>query len=223
MASVIKSFQALVGTHCVLTVYSIARAGIGIGKGLQNHDDNKQGEGKDECFDAKHYDLVTDFISRIYCGRGIKKSDLQDFSNNIVNSNDMGVRLSPTVSFEDPAAVCVNAEEVQEAFRALRSLNPVELSSPKCINVAPLGSTINLTFLLNQQYTLPYSRPLILRSLLIVTVQLQQKQDIPESEFIVTSMKELWWGNPLIQPYLLFYIPRRLNGIISYYLTSRLL
>jgi len=221
MASVIASFQVLVGTHCALTAYSIARAGIG--KGLQKHDDNIQEGGKDECFDAKHYDLVTDFVARMYCGRGIKTSGLQGSSNNLVNNNDIGVKLSPTVSFEDPAAVCVNEEEVQEAFRALRSLHPVGLSLPKCINVAPLGSAINLTFLLNQQYTLPYGRPLNLRSLLTVTVQLRQMQDIAESEFIVTSMKELWCGNPLIQPYLLFYIPRRLNGIISYYLTSRLL
>jgi hypothetical protein len=174
----------------------------------------------------------------MYRGRGIKTSVVEESSNNSYDNNNnnnskhravvsdnSGVKLSPTVSFEDPAAVCVNEEEVREAFRALRSLNPVALSPPKCINVEPRGGSINLTFLLNRQYTLPLynSRPLNLKSLLIVTVQLQQMQEIPESEFLVTSMKELWYGNPLIQPYLLFYVPRRLNGIVSYYLTSWLL
>jgi hypothetical protein len=225
----------LVGTIC-LSAISIARAGIGQGLNVEN----RRGGGE-ECFDAKHYDLVTDFVARMYRGRGIKTSVVKESSNNSDNNNnnnnnnskiravvsgDIGVKLSPTVSFEDPAAVCVNEEEVREAFRALRLINPVTLSPPKCINVEPRGGSINLTFLLNQQYyTLPLynSRPLNLKSLLIVTVQLQQMQEIPESEFLVTSMKELWYGNPLIQPYLLFYVPRRLNGIISYYLTSRLL
>ena len=232
-------FTTLLGTIC-LSAISIARAGIGQDLNVDN-----RGEGGEECFDAKHYDLVTDFVARMYRGRGIKISvvdassnnscDDNNNSNNSNNNNDnthsavvsdnSGVKLSPTVSFEDPAAVCVNMKEVQEAFRALQSLNPVTLSPPKCINVEPQGGSINLTFLLNQQYTLPLynSRPLNLKSLLIVTVQLQQMQEIPESEFLVTSMKELWYGNPLIQPYLLFYVPRRLNGIISYYLTSWLL
>lgn len=232
----------LVGTHVAFTIASIGRAGIG---GLQNNnDDGARKGGEEECFDAKHYDLVTDFVARMYRGRGIKSS-LNDKSKNEHEhehehagrrvDNIIGVKLAPTITFEDPAAVCVGAEEVREAFRALRALEPVSLSPVRCVNVQPRGDSITLTFLLNQQYTLPLPLPLLysssrppqlsIRSLLTVTVQLQQMQDIglPESEFLVTEMKELWYGNPLLWPYLLFYVPRRLNGIISYYLTSRLL
>ena len=136
-----------------------------------------------------------------------------------------GVKLSPTVTFEDPAAICASEEEVREAFRALKFLDPVSLSPPRCINVNPRGDSIDLTFQLNQQYTLPMSREVSLKSLLTVTVQLQQMKDVglPESEFLITEMKELWYGNPLMWPHQLFYIPKRLNGIISYHLTSRLL
>ena len=228
----------LVGTHIAFSVASIARAGIG---GLQNNNDGSattttsvagKGEIK-ECFDAKHYDLMTDFVTRIYRGRGIKS--IGSNSSNSRNFNDIitGVRLAPTVTFEDPAAICVSEEEVREAFRALEVLDPVSLSPPICINVEPRGDSIDLTFQLNQQYTLPLSLPLFsirppqvrLRSVLTVTVQLQQMKAIglPESEFLVTDMKELWYGNPLMWPYQLFYIPRRLNGIISYHLTSRFL
>lgn len=229
----------LVGTHVAFTVASITRAGIG---GLQSNsnkkDISKGGGEEEECFDAKHYDLVTDFVGRIYRGRGMKslddcknKNKSNDTGSKRVD-NIIGVKLAPTVTFEDPAAVCVSEEEVREAFRALRALEPVSLSPPRCINVQPRGDSITLTFLLNQQYTLHVplllysSRPpqLSIRSLLTVTVQLQQMQDLglPESEFLITEMKELWYGNPLLWPYLLFYVPRRLNGIISYYLTSRL-
>jgi hypothetical protein len=219
-----------VGTHIAFSVASIARAGIG---GLQNNNDRTTaGKGEiEECFDAKHYDLMTDFVARIYRGRGIKSIIS---SNSNMNFDDItGVRLAPTVTFEDPAAICVNEEEVREAFRALQVLDPVSLSPPICISVEPRGDSIDLTFQLNQQYTLPLQLQLFsirppqvrLRSLLTVTVQLQQMQDIglPESEFLVTEMKELWYGNPLMWPYQLFYIPRRLNGIISYHFSSRFL
>ena len=206
--SIVKSVQMVVGTHCAMTVLSIARAGIGGGR----TDDT-------ECFDAKHYDLVTDFIGRIYLGRPVMKKEKKNRRISVA-----GVKFSPTVCFQDPAAICVNEPEVLEAFRALRLLNPISLSSPICVNVKPNGDSIRLTYRLNQQYTLPlYHRTLNVKSLLSVNVKLQQMQDCPESEFVITSMKEFWYGTPLIQPYPLFYIPRRLNGIISYYITSLLL
>uniref|UniRef100_A0A7S4ELL0 Uncharacterized protein n=1 Tax=Pseudo-nitzschia australis TaxID=44445 RepID=A0A7S4ELL0_9STRA len=237
---VVPLVTTLVGTHVAFSVASIARAGIG---GLQNNPRSK--EEKEECFDAKHYDLVTDWVGRLYRGRGIKSIDS---SRNSESSNSNGggdgesiitggVKLAPTVTFEDPAAVCVGEEEVREAFRALRVLEPIAMSPPRCIDVQPQGESIRLTFLLSQQYTLPLpllsagsSRPpqtirLSLKSFLSVTVQLHQMKHIglPESEFLVTEMKELWYGNPLLWPYLLFYVPRRINGVISYCLTSRFL
>ncbi len=210
----------LVGTHVAFTVASIARAGMG------SPSSPTSTEPEEECFDAKHYDLMTDFVARMYGGRGIKprknKHGTSHSSINVVT----GVKLSPTVTFEDPAAICVSEEEVREAFRALQLLYPVSLSPPICINVEPKGESIDLTFRLNQQYTLPLlSKKITLGSLLKVKVQLQQMRDVglPESEFLVKEMKELWYGNPLMWPYPLFFVSRRLNGIVSYHLTSRLL
>mmetsp|Transcript_20072 Transcript_20072/g.41124 ORF Transcript_20072/g.41124 Transcript_20072/m.41124 type:complete len:242 (-) Transcript_20072:540-1265(-) len=225
----------LVGTHIAFTLASIARAGIG---GLQNHEDGTAKKQEiEECFDAKHYDLMTAFVARFYRGRGTKPARNNDTENHRGGSADgtntiTGVKLAPTATFEDPAAVCVGEEEVREAFRALRLLDPVSLSPPRCVDVRPLGDSIQLTFLLHQQYTIPLRLflpgpppQISLRSLLTVTVRLQQMQErgLPESEFIVTEMKELWYGNPLLWPYHLFYVPRRLNGIVSYHLTSRIL
>ena len=205
----------LVGTHVAFTVASIARAGIGSPSLAIS-------EPEEECFDAKHYDLMTDFVARMYGGRGIKPRKSASHSVNAVT----GVKLAPTVTFEDPAAICVSEEEVREAFRALQLLHPVSLSPPICVNVEPKGESIDLTFRLNQQYTLPLlSKKIKLGSLLKVKLQLQQMRDVglPESEFLVTEMRELWYGNPLMWPYSLFFVSRRLNGIVSYHLTSRLL
>ena len=216
----------VVGSHIAFSLASIARAGIG-GLHQANHTSDNQRE-IEECFDAKHYDLVTDFVARMYRGRGIKTlsrndNKKKDDGRNV--NNILGVKLAPTATFEDPAAICVSEEEIREAFRALQKLDPVSLSPPRCIDVKPRGDSIDLTFQLNQQYTLPTSRKVGLKSFLTVTVQLQQMRDIglPESEFLVTGMKELWYGNPFIWPYQLFYISKRLNGILSYHLTSRLL
>jgi len=225
---VVPLVTTLVGTHVAFSIASVARAGIG---GLPNIAKGKDEE--EECFDAKHYDLVTDWVARMYRGRGVKSVDSD--SGNGDHTATGGVKLSPIATFEDPAAVCVGKVEIREAFRALRTLQPVSISSPRCVNVEPQGESIRLTFLLNQQYTLPLpslsassSSPmqtLQLRSLLNVTVQLQQMKHagLPESEFLVTEMRELWYGNPLLWPYLLFYVPRRLNGVVSYFLTSRFL
>ena len=161
---------------------------------------------------------MTDFVARMYGGRGIKPTKKNNGTTNTIT----GVKLAPTVTFEDPAAVCVSQEEVREAFRALKLLHPVSVSPPICVNVEPKGESIDLTFRLNQQYTL-LSKKITLGSLLKVKVQLQQMRDMPESEFLITEMKELWYGNPLMWPYPLFYVSRRLNGIVSYHLTSRLL
>ena len=207
----------LVGTHIALSLASLARAGIG---GKLQH--------QEECFDAEHYDLMTDFVARMYRGRGIKS----ECSNNPpVKRRDAlgavvtGVKLAPTVTFEYPAAICVSEDEVREAFRALEKLEPVSLSPPVCINVEPRGDSIDLTFQLHQQYTLPLQFQVSLRSLLTVKVQLQQMKamGLPESEFLITEMKELWHGNPFMWPYFLFFVSKRLNGIVSYHLTSRLL
>ncbi len=209
----------LVGTHIALSLASLARAGIG--GNLQK---------QEESFDAKHYDLMTDFVARMYQGRGIK-SECSNHAPATIQRRDAlgavvtGVKLAPTVTFEDPAAICVSEDEVREAFRALEKLEPVCLSPPVCVNVEPRGDSIDLTFQLHQKYTLPLQLQVSLRSLLIVKVQLQQMKamGLPESEFLITEMKELWHGNPFMWPHQLFFFSKRLNGIVSYHLTSRLL
>eukprot|EP00535_Pseudo-nitzschia_heimii_P006453 CAMPEP_0197174582 /NCGR_PEP_ID=MMETSP1423-20130617/1037_1 /TAXON_ID=476441 /ORGANISM="Pseudo-nitzschia heimii, Strain UNC1101" /LENGTH=200 /DNA_ID=CAMNT_0042623525 /DNA_START=36 /DNA_END=635 /DNA_ORIENTATION=+ len=200
MAGILSIRQAgplittLVGSHIAFSLASIARAGIG---GIQaKHKSNIERE-IEECFDAKHYDLVTDFVARMYRGQGIKALSRNDNGKKRDGGNVnaiLGVKLASTAKFEDPAAICVSEEEIREAFRALKALDPVSLSPPRCINVIPRGESIDLTFQLNQQYTLPMSRKVSFKSLLTVRVQLQQMRDIglPESEFLITEMKELW-------------------------------
>jgi len=222
-----SAVATLFTTHISFTLASIGRASIGSSLKSNNATSNNKHdvtEGEEECFDAKHYDLVTDFVGRMYHKRSRKVESLL---------NNPGVKLSPDVTFEDPAAVCITPNEVMEAFRALRALEPTSLLPSRCVNVKPDGGCIKLKYLMNQKYTLP-SLPFFrinrkpvsieLKSYLIVTVQLEPIKEIPgESEFLITNMKELWNGNPFIWPYSLFYIPRRLNGIVSYNLTSWLL
>jgi hypothetical protein len=187
----------------------------------------------EECFDAKHYDMVQRFVTRMYNGTGFSKGEDHNNVTNIgsitgynyaddttVEDTERGVRMTNAVTFEDPAAICKGIHEVQEAFRALKALHPESESPPRCVDVQPLGNSIVLTFVLNQQYQLPLYGALHLRSFLDVTVELQQMKDNPESEFLITRMKESWNGKPLAWPYMLYYPSRRLNGILSYRFTS---
>ena len=183
--------------------------------------------------DTKHYDLVKQYVAGMYSqqqrendrrGHISSSGSLSKACGNKTTSNGIvGVQLGNTAIFEDPVGVCRGPEEINEAFRALRYLEPVSITSPKCIRVEPQGETIRLTFFLHQQYSLPIVGSIPLRSILQVTVQLQQMKEIPESEFMIIKMKELWLGKPFAWPYPLYYPSRRLNGLLSYWLTSRFL
>jgi len=191
----------------------------------------------EECFDASHYNMVRNFVASMYQGDGFLAESRQGdakpsligsitrypyVANHSITSTESieGIQLLPSLTFEDPAVVCQGLEEIREAFRALKAFSPHSLSTPICVNVQPLGESILLTFALHQQYTFPVYGDLTLRSILEVTVELQQRKDIPESDFLVTHIRELWSGKPLAWPYLLYYPFRRLNGFISYQLTS---
>lgn len=190
-----KLLTGLPLAHVSLTVASL---------GLGFYDSHSSPEPEDihESFDAKHYDLVTEMVTQMYAGRGAyhKHCQLADF-----------------VTFEDPAAVCKSPDEVREAFRVLKKLEPRSLSSPKCINVEPRGSSIALTYALHQRYGLLSAD---LRSNLVVDVELMQIRGLPESEFLITKFEERWNGVPL-QDNILLWATRRINGILSWHLTTR--
>lgn len=99
----------------------------------------------------------------------------------------------------------------------------VQHNPPRCIDVTPkgTGNTITLTYAMHQRYG--HLGWLQLHSLLFVDVEIQQMKDSPEfNELLVTKMEEHWNGGPLFSS-LLFWGVRRLNGIVSHQMTSRLL
>jgi hypothetical protein len=213
----------VVGSHVALTFLSIFNSQLLPAK-VEMSDDTE------ECFDANHYGMVKDFVSRMYNGGGddddfdtsnglhqMKKGSITGYN---YNSNIRSINLSSTASFEDPAAVCRGIDEIKEAFRALKLLHPTCISPPKCIDVQPQGDSIMISLALHQQYTIPVYGPLTLRSILEVPVQLKQLKEIPESELLIIKMKELWNGKPMAWPNIVYYPGRRLNGIVSYHLTS---
>lgn len=193
------TLQAAVGMHAFLTLASI-------GYPLLSESSSAAKKKKsEEAFDAKHYQLMTDFVADMYGGRGI-------------SHNARGVYLDESVTFEDSAAICSSRNEVQEAFRALQYIQPRSLSPPKCIDVIPKGDSIELMYALNQQYAGRFN----LFSLLVVNVQLGQIYGTPESEFVVTKFEERWND---IEPFgsYLFRAVRRINGVISWNVTTRLM
>jgi hypothetical protein len=195
------SLKVLAGTHVGLSLTSIGY-GFYYRGGEPLHDAST-----DEVFDARHYDIVTELVTSMYSGRGFKHPHCQ---------------LAETISFEDSAVICVSPKETQEAFRALRAVKPQCRSPPKCIHVQPLGSSIALTYALNQRYYFLGGRWFDLQSLLVVEVELIAIKDQPgESEFLVNKMEERWKGIAPLATYL-FRLPRRINGLLSYQLTSRL-
>jgi len=208
MASFIVTIRsgltAAVGTQLALTMASLGYASGRLGGTPSPLLARGKSSSEEEVFDALHYDFVTEFVTSMYAGRGV---------------SHRYVKLADSVSFEDPAARCSGPDEVREAFRALRYLKPQSISPPCCVNVQPQGESIALWYALHQHYL---GGRLILPSLLVVTVQLRQLKEVPESEFVVLGMQEQWNGIPLWNSYL-FWIVRRINGMVSYPLTKGLL
>ena len=195
-----------VKAHVGLTLVSLGYGAFGHKlMGSSSNQSLLQDETK-ESFDASHYQYVTEFVQTLYSGCGLHHDYCQ---------------LDEDVTFEDPAAICHSRKEVQEAFRALTKMRPDSLSPPRCVDVEPLGASIAVNYALHQQYL---GGLLTVRSLLIAHIQLQtvHNKGFPESQFLVTKLEEQWNGVPPISNYV-FWVPRRLNGWISYQLTSRLI
>ena len=150
---------------------------------------------EEEALDANYYRTVTSTVSSMYGGRPIGID---------------AAKFHPDVSFEDPAVVCCGEREVHEAFRALRVLEPVSLSPPRLVDVQPKAEIIVLKYQLKQRY----ANILDVNSSLIVDIGLH------DGHFSITRIEERWND---VQPFrsLLFWIPRRVNGLISLCLTTR--
>lgn len=213
VGSLRSGLTAAVGTQVVLTVaslgYATGRLGGTPSPLLQSSSSSKGGP--EEVFDAHHYDFVTEFVTGMYAGRGT--------SHPYVKLADGDKNSVVVVSFEDPAARSCGAHEVREAFRALKYLEPRSIRPPCCVDVQPQGESIALSYALDQQYL---DGRLHLQSLLVIKVQLRQRKDVPESEFLVLQMEEHWNGIPFWNSYL-FWIVRRINGMVSWQLTKRIL
>lgn len=210
MASLRSGVVAAVGAQVILTLASVGNATL-----LATSPSSTHFQQEEEVFDAPHYDYVTEFITKMYSGRGITRNH----NHNRNKQDDNYVQLGDQVIFTDPAATCQGPHEVREAFRALHHLTPKSKVPPRCIHVQPQGESIALSYALHQEYL---SGQVVLQSLLFVTVQLRQRKDVPESEFVITHMEELWNGVPLWNSYL-FRIVRRINGMASWHLTRSLL
>jgi hypothetical protein len=172
---------------------------------------------REENTNARHFVYLTEFVTTLYSSS----------SSTIGASHPPPpvhyhphVQWDPHVTFEDPAAICVGPQEVQEAFRALHvALQPQSIRPPTCIDVKPKGASIWVTYALYQRYLGGW---ITLPSLLVVQVQLQQRSDIPQSDFVILSMQEEWNGVPLLTTFLNRLV-RRGNGYLSYYVTRMLL
>ncbi|KAL3941725.1 MAG: hypothetical protein SGBAC_003969 [Bacillariaceae sp.] len=131
-------------------------------------------------------------------------------------------RFSDAACFQDAAVICKSPKEIHEAFRLHEKLEPKCLRPPICVDVEPKGSSILVTYALNQRYE---SLDFDMNSLLQVEVQLEQLSStnnylVPESDFLVLDMQELWNGNALLSSPL-FWIVRRINGILGWHVSSR--
>ncbi|CAB9506849.1 expressed unknown protein [Seminavis robusta] len=201
-----------IGTHLVVTTASI-HYGTGYWGGQSSlfHQEYSDHSLVSEAPDARHYQAVTRLVTDMYTGRGL--------SSTTTRLSVPAIGVSDSVSFQDPAAICVGKEEVTEAFRAVATLNPQWITPPRCIHVEPMGSTIALTYYLNNRYGGRFS----LQSLLVVHVELQQLPHAREfNQFVVTRMEEYWNGVSPISN-LLFWAVRRINGVASFQITSRFL
>ena len=195
-------------THVGLTLVSLGYGAFGYHLPLYSVQASRELLVQDECFDAKHYQYLTEYIQSLYSGKS-------------GSSEQQHCQLDPSVTFEDSAAICNSREEVEEAFRALTKMQPESFAPARCVHVEPMGASIAVTYALDQSY---FGGSLSLQSLLTVNIQLQtvHTRGFPESQFLITKLEEKWNGVPLLANYL-YWIPRRANGWISYQLTSRLL
>ena len=123
------------------------------------------------------------------------------------------------VRFTDPAAETRGFLELAEAFRALKWLHPVQ-EDFAIVQEADAAETDavdsgRVCIDLWQRYTLPFKQPpLRLYSRVVARYDASSGR--------ITSVEECWRGVPLLS-FAPCAIARRLNGIVSFYVTRGLL
>jgi hypothetical protein len=116
-------------------------------------------------------------------------------------------RWAPGSTFEDPAAACAGHAEIAEAFRALAALKPEQAGARQ---LSEFDGASRFTFTQKMKYSLA-GRQIALESVVVVD---------DDGNGRVTAMKELWNGNEL---FFLGSLSRRVNGLLSFYVTKLLL
>jgi len=129
------------------------------------------------------------------------------------------VKLGEEATFEDAAVICSGPQEIAEAFRALRVARPEFIRHPHRIHVdvkqgqdGKDSAVAQVTYYMHQRY----AGILTVKSLLRVTVDMADSKKAR-----IQKMVEEWNGvEPLA--YYPFSLSRRINGILSWWLTSLL-
>ena len=127
------------------------------------------------------------------------------------------VKLGEEATFEDAAVICSGPQEIAEAFRALRVARPEFIRHPHRIDVkqgqdGKDSAVAQVTYYMHQRY----AGILTVKSLLRVTVDTADSKKAR-----IQKIVEEWNGvEPLA--YYPFSLSRRINGILSWWLTSLL-
>jgi hypothetical protein len=111
--------------------------------------------------------------------------------------------LTDDIVFEDPVAKCSGLVEVSECFRSLKAINPIPLSQPQAYK----GKNGTTVITLHQKY-FNFVR---VESSLVLTMAEDGK---------ICSIVERWNHAPLAD-LLAVRFARRVNGVLSYAITSR--
>jgi len=193
---------SLFGTHVFLTSVSLAHDAFGGGNlsSRGKEDDYEQNTGYTKQPDPSTTRSVTEFVSQLYSGNGVVPQKRINLANAAV------FEASPVVSKGD--------EEIVEIYRAFYLFFPDFLSPPRCIHSKLDASTgrVEWTYLLH----LRYFGCLEDMSLLVVHARYLEDNVVE-----IKKLEERWNGNKSLDS-LVIWLPRRINGKLSWYFTSSL-
>ena len=182
---------ALATGHLIFTGIGCLNAVVSRSNVAQNRESSSQESQQN----ARSGDDVVKLVARMYRGEGVDTS-----------------LISQDVSFTDPAVSCFGKHEVVEAFRALQSCQPEQLTEPQAL---PDTSDGRRQLSLHQRYFAGklMTNGVEVRSTLVVRVA-------PDGR--VQDIEERWNGEPLLW-WPTFRWARRVNGMISSLVTPLLL
>ena len=186
MGVLAKALAAAAAGHLGLTVLSL---GTGV---LRRRPKPSAAQPKAKpCEPCSRQHTVLKTVAKMYSGGGVASAICAD-----------------DVEFEDPAALCHGAEEVVEAFRALKVCKPEHLTAPALAADSGDGRSAPVVVLLHQRYF----GFLEVHSVQCVTLAADGR---------IRRFEERWNCAPLTQlalpgAYDLARASRRLNGLVSY-------